>query len=460
MGLVDGMKSVFGKKRPRAEAAVSLALSRSDFPRTEAAKPEVNGGTQLPRFQAMATDQLDRKRSSRFGAARMKLRNAFTPSQPVADREMFAGRSEVLTAMIRSIEDQRLHLVLYGERGIGKTSLLHMLAEAAREARYIVFYSSCGAASDFEETFRAAAEEIPVLFHSGFSPTNTTAERGSSISDLLPEKSFTPRQLADMCAKLTGTRVLIILDEFDRAASAEFRRDVSELMKFLSDRSVRVQLVIAGVAADLAQLLEYAPSIRRNLLAVRVPLMSDEEVRSLVSNGERSSGLQFEEDARHRVVSIAQGSPYIASLLCHHSGLVAIDAGRLVVNSNDLSEALDQVVVEFEGRIAKPALSQVHRLIKEGAGPLLATIAGVALKGGGDFDLSDLQGETPDGEFINYKRLVEKLASEQVLLERCDDEYRKGYCFIEEGVRHYLWVLGAQMRTSAGAKSTRRASIA
>jgi hypothetical protein len=463
MGLVSGMKGIFGGgRRRKVDARAPLFVSRIEMPRGESAtraEPS-GGGLQFPRFQAMATDQLDRSRTDRFGAVRMKLRSAFTPSQPVANRQMFAGRSAVLTSMIRSIEDQRLHLVLYGERGIGKTSLLHMLAEAAREARYIVLYSSCGAGSDFQETFRAAAEEIPVLFHSGFSPTTADAERGQTLSDLLPSAGFSPRQFADMCAKLTGTRVLIILDEFDRATSTVFRRDISELMKFLSDRSVRVQLVIAGVAADLAELIEHTPSIRRNLLAVRVPLMDTTEIQALVANGERISGLTFDVAARDIVVSVAHGSPYVASLLCHHAGIMAIDAGRMIVTASDAAGALDEALIEFEGRIAKQAVTQIHRLQKDGLGPLLATISGVALAAGGDFDLVDLAAEIPEAELSQCKKLVEKLAAERMLLTACDDEYRKGFCFIEEGIRHYIWFLGAQRLVSAGQMTTRRASNA
>ena len=154
-----------------------------------------------------------------------------------------------------------------GERGIGKTSLLHMLTQAAQEARYIVVYSSCGANSTFDETFRAAAADIPLLFHSGFAPTTAEAETGSTLADLLPPGPLSPRKFGDLCAKLTGTRVLIILDEFDRCESGAFRRDVAELIKNLSDRLGRVQLVLAGVAADLTELVEHIPSIRRNIFA-------------------------------------------------------------------------------------------------------------------------------------------------------------------------------------------------
>ena len=88
--------------------------------------------------------------------------------------------------------------------------------------------------------------------------------------------------------------MLIILDEFDRCESGAFRRDVAELIKNLSDRLGRVQLVLAGVAADLTELVEHIPSIRRNIFALSVPKMPDTEVLQIVSNGEREAGLTFD----------------------------------------------------------------------------------------------------------------------------------------------------------------------
>ncbi len=419
-----------------------------------------SGAAKLPRFRTMATDQLDRRQTDRFGEIRMKLGSAFTPSQPVTDQRMFAGRSDLLSSMIRSIEDQRLHLVLYGERGIGKTSLLHFLADAAGEARYIVAYLSCGTMSQFQETFRGAAEEIPVLFHSSFAPTESDAEQGTTLANLLPPGNVTPRQFADVCGRLTGTRVLIILDEFDRAESMAFRRDVSELMKFLSDRAMRVQLVIAGVAADLAQLLEHTPSIRRNLLALRVPLMSDTEIQTLVANGERASGLTFERAARDLTVAIAHGSPYLASLTCHHAGLVALDDGRMSVSAADVRGALDRALTEIESRLTRPMVQEVQSLFDAGHGAQLAAVAGVSLRMGGEFEFDDLKAEVGEADYAACKRLVEKLVGERRMLELVNDQYRKGYVFIEEGVRQYLWFLGARAEANAHAPPARRAAAA
>ena len=130
-------------------------------------------------------DQPRHGETDRFAEARLRLRAAYTPSQPILSRSLFAGRTDVLATLIRSIEDERLHTIVYGERGIGKTSLMHVVAQAARDARYVVTYISCGAASNFDEVFRAVAADIPLLFHSGYGPSAPEAERGDTIASLL-----------------------------------------------------------------------------------------------------------------------------------------------------------------------------------------------------------------------------------------------------------------------------------
>jgi Cdc6-like AAA superfamily ATPase len=279
---------------------------------------------------------------------------------------MFAGRNGQLETMIRAVEDQRLHVVIFGDRGVGKTSLLHMMTLAAREARYIVAYVSCGASSEFSETFRTVATEVPLLFHSGVSPVSSLSDAGTSLADLLPAGKLSPRQFGDAAAKLVGTRLLIVLDEFDRAESPEFRRDIAELIKILSDLSARVQLVIAGVAGDLADLIGFIPSIRRSLSAMRISAMSDDEVQELIGNGERASGLKFEREAAAMVISAAHGSPYLASLICHIAGMRALESRRSDVTAADVGDALSQAVEDLRGRLPSDLLPHLDGFILSG----------------------------------------------------------------------------------------------
>ena len=413
----------------------------------------------LPKFQSTASDQPSARSGDHLAAMRGKIRHVFTPSQPVGDRRMFAGRERTLQTLIRAIEDQRLHIVMYGERGIGKTSTLHMLTQAAHEARYIVIYTSCGANSNFDDTFRAAAHDIPILFHSGFAPTAEQSEKGATLSDLMPSSPVTPRQFSDLCAKLTGTRVLIVLDEFDRCEAGSFRRDIAELIKNLSDRLGRVQLVLAGVAADLTGLVQHIPSIRRNILALRIPKMTDEEILQIVTNGEREIGLVFDPAANDLIVAVSRGSPYIANLLCHHAAQSALSSGRTTVLGADVSLSVDLVQIELQSRIGKNVSSRVRNLVDQGHGSDLDIAARTALSAEGAFGVPDIQKHN-DVDANKARRILERLLDQEVLVPSEEDETGEKYEFVEEGLPTYLWITAAQenLRPTAPAKPATRAS--
>lgn len=336
----------------------------------------------LPRFKGTARDSERKPRPAddKLDQLRLKLQRAFSPSQPVNDVRMFAGRKDVLLTLIRAIEEQQLHAVIFGDRGIGKTSLLHVFTQLAREARYIVRYASCSETSDFDATFRAIVAGIPLLYHADFDPTSEEAERGATLTDLLSDKPLTVAEITEIFDRLSGTRVLIILDEFDRAHSADFKRSLAELIKSLSDRAVRVQIVIAGVAANLTELVEHIPSIRRNVLGIPVRMMNEAEITELIELGEAVSGLIFEKPAVSRIVDAALGSPYVAGLLAHHAAGRAIDRRRQRVSEADVVDAVQRALTDVKLRLSPRAEQQLAAIESRASADALAVLAGEALR--------------------------------------------------------------------------------
>lgn len=402
---------------------------------------------QFPRFRSSATDQFDTRQPDTFTNARVRLRNVFTPSQPVTDRRVFAGRTQILTSLIQALEDFRLHIILYGERGLGKTSVLHVLAQAARDARYLVVYMPCGAGSNFDEVFRSVASSIPLLFHGGFDPTSSDAEKGSTLADILPPGPLSPRTASETLAKVVGTRVIVVLDEFDRCESKEFRLSVAELLKNLSDRSVRVQFVIAGVAANLMELIEYIPSIQRNVFAVQIPRMTAPEIRELVKNGEVITGLRFDESASAGIVSVANGFPYFASLLGHHASLTALEQMRTTVTRADVVAAVRNALNEFRGRVSRTTMTQIEACASEGQLPYLGVLAGAAQMSGGHFELDEIRALIPGSEnAARAERLVEGLAERKSLIEYRHGAQPASYRFMDEASIPYIWLLAADAR--------------
>jgi Cdc6-like AAA superfamily ATPase len=396
-----------------------------------------NRKSALPRFRGTSADKV-----SAGGRAldkfRLQLRTAFTPSRPVIDATMFAGRAGLLRTLIRSIEDQHLHVILFGPRGIGKTSTVHILCHIAREARYLVRYVSCGERTEFDELMRAIIRDIPLLFHSNYEPTSDEAEEGLSFADLVGDAPLTVASVSDILSKISGTRLLIVLDEFDRASSADFRLSTAELIKNLSDRGSRVQLVIAGVAQNMNEIIEHIPSIRRNIVGMQLPNMTDEEIGELIKNGEESSGLHFTADALQLICDLALGLPYLASLISQHAGFAALDRERTQVERVDVESAIKVALEEIELRIAPTNRHQVSRAFADGRERELGLLARVALRDSGRLTIAATQ--TAIDLKVSADMYLRELGAHYHLLKLDSDDPAGGFVFVDDGIPLYLWM--------------------
>ena len=388
--------------RPTAETGTR---ERPAAVRTRAGlqRPRLTGGgssdegPELPRFSARATDDLAGADPEGGRAApdraRLALAEALSASQPVMSRDRFAGRFDVLSALIAAIEQQRAHVVVYGERGIGKTSIIHMFAEAAREARYVVLYSSCGVAATFDDMFRSFAAQLPLLYHSAVSPTAEEAEHQRTFADLLGPGPVDARRMAELFSHVVGTRVIIVLDEYDRVADIGFRREVAELVKNLSDRAARVQLVLTGVASNLEELIGFTPSIRRNIVGLPVGPMTEPEMRKILEIAEAATGLAFAGEAADLIVAMAGGSPYLVRLLGLRSALRALDENRETVAAADVIAGTESVLAEWNSGLPRRTRALLRHPEVRSAWPVLIAAARASGTPEGWFSADDVAGE-------------------------------------------------------------------
>lgn len=423
----------FRRKRDSEDEVIALRYEGSVDGEGYAAPQPVSGRPswldRLPHFRGSASES--RQSGNLRSSLRSKVRDAFTPTQPIDDPRLFAGRETILRNLIRSIEDQRMHVVIYGDRGMGKTSLLHIFAQVAREADYHVCYHSCGHSETFTEAFRAVAAGIPALYDRRFDPTSPAIEERQTLGDLLPPGKLGVGQVSNAFSHIANTRVLVILDEFDRSSDGDFRRNIAELVKNLSDRSIRVQLVLTGVAANLAELIGYIPSIRRNIHGVQVSAMSPDEVRQILRIGQMATGLAFHEPAIERIIEAANGSPYLASMLGQYAAFAAVDRNSLTIGEGDVAQAIELATTELRQRVTDRSLSAIEQVFAAGHGDMLIALGRGAMGSLGRIEIGD---EAQAGEI--RRLLVERHG----LVEPAPGE-ASGFCFVEEGVPTYLSLL-------------------
>ncbi len=373
----------------------------------------------LPRFSAMASDDVDTSNEEpALARARLALRDALGASQPVITRDRFAGRHDALSQLIAAIEQQRLHVVIYGERGIGKTSLVHVFADTAREARYLVLYGSCGTEGRFDEIIRAFAAKIPMLYHRSVLPTTAAVEQALHFDTMLPPGPFGPREASDLLADVVGTRIILILDEYDRIADANFRRDVAELIKNLSDRAARVQLILTGVASNLDELIGFAPSIRRNIVGLPMRPLTIEEVREILRLGEDAAGLRFADGAVAMVAELANGSPYLVRLLGHRAGMAALDQRRPHVDVAQVKNAVERVLTDWNATLPRRVQALLGSAEARDNWQLLVAAAEAGTYSDGWFVAADVAAELPGGATpATVERELQRLAGPHNLLD-------------------------------------------
>ena len=406
MGIVQAVRSLFGSSPEDDEVPQVQPRPLTG----QQARPLTPKG---PSFQTSATD----RGAARNTAIRLRLREAFMPSQPVVSRNLFAGRERLLERIIGYIEDQRSHVVLYGERGIGKTSLLRVLVELARDANYFIAQESCGARTDFDQLARSILRQIPIYYYGAISLVDAQSRERETFHDVVGEEPVTSMQLSRILSNFTGTRLLIILDEFDRVPPGEFQLHVAELIKNLSDASARVQIIIGGVADNLVQLLGHAPSIRRNVAAVPVEEMGPEEIKQLVELGETHIGVKFDSEAVAYVIAISHGRPHMARLLCHASALQACSEGRTKITMKDVRDALVGLSAEIGGRLPKQTTALLGRCITKDKSTMLR-MARAALSRGGRFEENEVS--EADLERSPAAELLAQLQSAGILKARAE----------------------------------------
>ena len=302
------------------------------------------------------------------------LREAFTPTRPQRNFRRIAGRRVELTRIFSGIVQERAHIVLYGERGRGKTSLVNVVATAARTSGYMVARYACSAESTFDEIVRGLARDLPSSLLAVPLQENAQFE---GCEAALPAGSLQPRDVASLPGRLAGSHLLVIVDEFDRVLDAPTRTRFADTIKQISDRGVAVTFVIVGVSDSLDELLGRHPSIQRNIVGVSLPLLTDVEIREIIELGAAECGLGFPAPVSASIVELARGVPYVAQLLGLHAASAAVARGADTVHAADLHDAIIRAVVEVDPRVGSLYAALTHGQRDAGmAESLLAIAAG------------------------------------------------------------------------------------
>jgi len=363
--------------------------------------------------------------------------NPYDYSAP-ASGQHFAGRGaekSVLGRYLDGITDATTaHLLMYGRRGIGKTTLLGELERQAQDrglivTRVSVDESSCGDRAFFAEVMRGIANSIlregglggadgdfavaleqatlGRAVERGIGPLRVVEFDGATRGHLarVPDALILAdiADLVDAAHELDRHGLLLVVDETDQLAPEQA---TIQRIRNLLILPKTISVVLAGTDAVVSLLDSDASPMGRHFRRLEVPPLADRsETRDLLAKPLRTVGLNPGEVLPYAVVAevhtLTNGRPFEVALLGHamYEDAVARDGDELQLNEAVLDAVIGHVRPSPEDEAAiqkirsldpedlrlaarycvdpKPTLSE-HALLRMAFDPLeLATVDSV-----------------------------------------------------------------------------------
>ncbi len=258
---------------------------------------------------------------------------------------MFAGREEQVRLVVDAVSQKGQHAIIFGERGVGKTSLANVLSSFLSDPSGVLAPRvNCDGLDSFETVWRNVFEQIDLTRESpamGFGD-NRRLEEGDATA-LLPDVVNPDGVRRAVTVLSREALAIIIIDEFDRL-SQEVKRSIADTIKGLSDHAVAATVVLVGVADSVNELIHEHESVERALEQIRMPRMSVEEINEIVNTGLARLGMETTDIARRRVAVLAQGLPHYAHLLALHAARSAIDRESDEIAADDVDFAITKAL--------------------------------------------------------------------------------------------------------------------
>ncbi len=246
--------------------------------------------------------------------------NPYIAGRPLREKDKFFGRQDVLEWIAREVRTPGTNsIVLFGQRRIGKTSILLQIEQRLKaEKDFVPVYYDLQNASPRvslkEITLEIAGEISDAIAGIPISREQFDEQGRYFLKEYLPQCY---EQLGD------GKRLVFLFDEFDVIDSfsgigdASTTQAVRNLTQFFyrgvtADPRPVFIFVVGRRAEDLSSLHStFKSALRRNIW-----VLSQEDTEALVRQAESNKTLRFTDSAVDNILSLTGNHPYLTQLLC------------------------------------------------------------------------------------------------------------------------------------------------
>ncbi|HEC86101.1 MAG TPA: ATP-binding protein, partial [Thioploca sp.] len=244
--------------------------------------------------------------------------NPYIAGNPVGNSNAFVGRIDVLNKVVQMLRrPQDNAIVLYGQRRIGKTSVLQYLkAHLPSEGNYCPIY--------FDLQDKASWTVGQVVSVLAKSIANALNQADPDLGEA-PETAFQETWLPNVLQSLSAeNRALVLLfDEFDvLLAAPEAEQPAGKAffpyLRQLLDIDTQHLNFVFVIGRNVADLTNIALSVFKGTDTKRVSLLNQEDTQKLVRLSEANHSLNWSDEAIDCVWQYTNGHAFLTQQLCSH----------------------------------------------------------------------------------------------------------------------------------------------
>lgn len=278
------------------------------------------------------------------------LVQVFSPSAPIEQVDLFFGRVNQFYQVRDAISERGQHCVLFGERGVGKTSLANIIYRTLKGVMCIKV--TCNRNDSFKGLWAKALSKV--TFHTtetgvGFRPV--LKKNPQQLDLFLPERTDITAVDLERVFENLGENILFIFDEFDSIADNDIKARFADTLKNLSDNSAHVTVLLVGIAEDVNDLIGNHPSLERCVRQVNMPRMNEGELGEIIDYGFNELELRIEHNVRSRVINFSSGFPHYTHLLSKYIADEAIKNDKRMADMNSFDFAVKMALSNAQQQI-------------------------------------------------------------------------------------------------------------
>jgi len=247
------------------------------------------------------------------------------------------GHREALAQLVYSVQESRGFLVLTGEIGTGKTTLLHAFIERLNGTAAVAYVFN--SMLSFDGLLEYTLEELGAP-----APGSSPAQRLLALRRVLLDR------------RRAGQSTVLVLDEAQNLEVATLER-IRLLSNFETSTEKLLQILLVG-QPELREKLN-RPELRqlqqRVELQCSLPPLSHAQVRDYIQTRLRVAGAHdgdlFSDRAQARIAAYSRGIPRRVNILCDHCLVIGYADQRRRVEV----DVVDQAIEALEGGPRRPA---------------------------------------------------------------------------------------------------------